>query len=324
MTRTKTMAVAAGLGVLATLTFAGPTSASAAVPRAAAPAAATPCKVSANARTTPRWRQGSDTTRVGAADLAALPQQASPRNRLARAAAAVLPSRVTIPVYVHVIKGTRAGERNPAGPRRVAQMIAMLNSGFSGAQSPLAADTRYRFTLKRISYTRNESWYHASLFGPRDVQMKRRLHRGDAHTLNLYVNGGPKGGEPLLGWSRFPWQYAANPKLDSVTVTTASLPGGKAAGYNLGKTVIHETGHWMGLLHTFQNGCSAPGDEVADTPAEAEPSFYCETTRDTCTSPGLDPVHNFMDYSYDSCMNMFTAGQAARIDAAFVKWRQAG
>ena len=47
----------------------------------------------------------------------------------------------------------------------------------------------------------------------------------------------------------------------------------------------------------------------------------CETTRDTCPAPGLDPVHNFMDYSLDTCMNMFTAGQVARMDVAFAKWR---
>jgi len=89
--------------------------------------------------------------------------------------------------------------------------------------------------------------------------------------------------------------------------------------------VIHETGHWLGLLHTFQNGCEGDGDLVADTPAEAEPSFYCETTRDSCPDdPGTDPVHNFMDYSLDSCMNMFTAGQVRRMDVAWTKWRQNG
>ena len=126
----------------------------------------------------------------------------------------------------------------------------------------------------------------------------------------------------MLGWSRFPWQYAATPKLDGISVNVAGLPGGRATGYNLGDTLVHETGHWLGLLHTFQGGCEGGGDLVSDTPAEAEPSYYCETTRDTCPEdPGLDPVHDFMDYSLDACMNMFTAGQVRRMDAAFEKWR---
>jgi len=86
--------------------------------------------------------------------------------------------------------------------------------------------------------------------------------------------------------------------------------------------VIHEVGHWMGLLHTFQGGCSSSGDLVADTPQEGEPSYECPTTRDTCLAdPGVDPVRNFMDYSYDTCMNMLTLGQTSRMDAAFEKYR---
>jgi hypothetical protein len=86
--------------------------------------------------------------------------------------------------------------------------------------------------------------------------------------------------------------------------------------------VIHETGHWLGLYHTFQGGCGGGGDLVADTQAEAEPSFGCDVSRDTCPAdPGHDPVHNFMDYSLDACMMLFTPGQVQRIDAAFAKWR---
>ena len=67
-----------------------------------------------------------------------------------------------------------------------------------------------------------------------------------------------------------------------------------------------------------------PGGRVIahDTPAEGEPSYYCETGRDTCEEkPGADPVRNFLDYSLDSCMNRFSAGQVRRMDAAYAKWR---
>jgi pregnancy-associated plasma protein-A len=192
----------------------------------------------------------------------------------------------------------------------------------AGGQSQYSTPLRYRFALKKIDYTRNDGWYHAYLFGPRDVKAKRKLHRGGPRTLNLYINGGGPKGTPILGWARFPWQYHVTPKLDSVTVNVAAMRGGSARGYNLGDTVIHETGHWLGLLHTFQGGCGSKGDLVADTQAEGEPSFGCDNSRDTCPDdPGHDPVHNFMDYSLDTCMNKFTAGQVQRIDAAFAKWR---
>jgi len=192
----------------------------------------------------------------------------------------------------------------------------------AGRQSQFAVSLRYRFELKKINYRKNDGWYHAYLFGPRDQKAKRRLHRGGPGALNLFISGGGPKGDPVLGWARFPWQYASSPKLDSVTVNVAAMRGGSAHGYNLGDTVIHETGHWLGLYHTFQGGCSGQGDLIADTPAEAEPSFGCDTTRDTCTTDlGPDPVHNFMDYSLDSCMNRFTDDQAQRIDAAFAKWR---
>ena len=75
------------------------------------------------------------------------------------------------------------------------------------------------------------------------------------------------------------------------------------------------------LDHTFQSGCSASGDGVADTPREAHPQFDCPTNADTCTAPGKDPIHNFMDYTQDSCMDMFTPGQAKRMSDAYIDFR---
>lgn len=290
-----------------------------------ASAAAVPCVIGNAARLLggqpPKWRTHADTSTVTADDLAALPVSQTRRAYVNREVRPALAARVNIPVYVHVIKGKNRAERNPAGVKRVRALVATLNGGMAAGQSQFSTPLRYRFQLKKIDNTKNDGWYHAYLFGKRDKQAKRKLHRGNARTLNLYINGGGPRGTPLLGWSRFPWQYHVAPKLDGVTVNVASMSGGSARGYNQGDTVIHEVGHWLGLFHTFQGGCGGNGDLVADTPAEAQPSFRCPGGRDTCAADGLDPILNFMDYSFDSCMNKFTAGQVQRIDAAFATWR---
>jgi len=96
----------------------------------------------------------------------------------------------------------------------------------------------------------------------------------------------------------------------SPAIRPDTLPGGSSTHYNLGKTLTHEIGHTLRLPHTFANGCAAPGDGFADTNFEASSHFGC-ASRTTCGS--LDPVHNYMDYSYDECMCSFTHEQRAKM-----------
>ena len=123
------------------------------------------------------------------------------------------------------------------------------------------------------------------------------------------------------GVATFPWDYAKNGDIDGIRVHYASLPGGAIANYDRGETATHEVGHWFGLYHTFQGGCTATNDEVADTPAQASPTSGCPEGQDTCPAPGTDPIHNYMDYSYDTCYTEFTLGQSTRAGQMWTAYR---
>ncbi|WP_299447372.1 zinc metalloprotease [uncultured Phycicoccus sp.] len=200
----------------------------------------------------------------------------------------------------------------------IADQVEVLNDSFAGRTSPTAADSPFRFDLVDTTYTVNAAWSTVSP-GKAERDMKKALHTGDATTLNVYVadiGGG------LLGWAYFPKGYnKGRDFIDGVVILDESMPGGTAGKYAEGDTLTHEVGHWMMLEHTFAHGCSAAGDGVADTPKEAHPQFNCPVGADSCAAPGLDPVHNFMDYTQDSCMNEFTPGQVERMNDAWVQFR---
>jgi Pregnancy-associated plasma protein-A len=102
------------------------------------------------------------------------------------------------------------------------------------------------------------------------------------------------------------------------------LAGPFGQQFSLGKTATHETGHWLGLLHTFQGGCNNKGDCVAATPDERFPASGSPEGLDTCPAPGNDPIHNYMDYSDDSCYDQFTQGQAERMHNFYAYFRADG
>lgn len=215
-----------------------------------------------------------------------------------------------IDVYWHVINNGTTLAAGNIPDSQINSQIAVLNNAY--------AAWGWSFRLAATDRTTHAGWYVAEPGTTAERSMKQALRRGGADDLNIYSNNP---GSDLLGWATFPASYASSPSNDGVVLLFSSVPGGSAAPYNLGDTGTHEVGHWMGLYHTFQGGCSKTGDYVADTAPERSAAFGCPTGRDTCNSGGVDPIHNFMDYSDDECMFEFTAGQDARMDAQFSTYR---
>ena len=220
---------------------------------------------------------------------------------------------VTINVYFHVIRSSSGG--GAVTSQQINAQINILNDALAGTAT---------FVLAGTDTTVNDAWFAMEPGTSAERDAKNALRIGSADDLNFY-SANP--GSSLLGWATFPSSYRGNPANDGVVVLFSSLPGGDAEPYNEGDTGTHEVGHWIGLYHTFQGGCGGPkntnkqGDLVADTPSEASPAFGCPASRDSCASPGADPIENFMDYTDDACMFEFTTDQYGRAQAQFAKYR---
>ncbi|KAH8131560.1 hypothetical protein FP744_10001997 [Trichoderma asperellum] len=208
---------------------------------------------------------------------------------------------IQIDVYMHVVAMSEDPKEGNLSDQDVTNQFQVLKTDFE--------PTGIVFNLKSIDRTINNTWAN-------NADLKRMwyyLRNGSYHDLNLWFI-------PTLkeyGYCTIPATGDSLPyamQQDGCTIRSDTVPGGRANKYNLGKTVTHEVGHWLGLLHTFQGGCNGPGDYIDDTPAQASPSMGCPEGRDSCPKqPGLDPIHNYMDYSDDTCYREFTPGQVDRM-----------
>lgn len=268
----------------------------------------------ASSSTIPGLQRAADSRSTRCATKPASPAFIASMDRdLATVSSSRAGGTVSIPVYVHVVTNNGAGNVTNS---QITRQIDVLNRSFDGR----SGGPRTRFTFRHVSTDRvsNPAWHAADLDTPEEREMKTALHRGNAGTLNLYITEGD--GE-TLGFATFPSDYAKDPLMDGVVLKFDTLPGGTNVPYNLGDTAPHEVGHWLGLFHTFENGCTQPGDGVGDTSAEAERGAGCPRGQDTCPSPGADPIENFMDYTADSCMFKFSNGQVSRMSLAWDRYR---
>jgi hypothetical protein len=187
---------------------------------------------------------------------------------------------ISVKVYWHIVALDNTAAGGYLTQAQMDSQLAVLNNAYA----PLGIS----FTTAGTDWTINTKW--ASYKSP--SAMKSSLHKGTYSDLNVYFI--PQ--FQYLGIATFPWENANNIGQDGIICLSSSVPGG-AAPYDLGQTATHEAGHWFGLYHTFQGGCTGEGDYVSDTAAEASAAFGCEVGRDTCTATGLDPITNYMDYS---------------------------
>lgn len=224
---------------------------------------------------------------------------------------------LTIPVVVHVIHRTDGlGYVDEATVRR---QIQVLNEDFGALSGSLGEDgfnTKIQFHLVQVTWTANNNWF----LDMDEYGFKSTLGWDQNHYCNIYVNSA--GG--YLGYSYFP-QEDAGSVYDGLVIYYETF-GGRDEGispYNQGRTTIHEMGHYLGLEHTFQgygaclNGYGV-GDLILDTPAESTDHYGCTQTY-TCGSP--DPIHNYMNYTDDLCMNQFTSEQGNRMVCSLLNYR---
>jgi hypothetical protein len=224
----------------------------------------------------------------------------------------------TLDVYFHVVYTNETMEGGYVADQRIRDQVDVMNRDYNA--------TGLRWNLKGISRIENSDWFHnIAPESAGEVAMKGLYRKGNQTDLNVYTVGfDNEDASGLLGIATFPMDYAGAPQLDGVMLLHSTIPGSKSRKFSLGRTLVHEAGHWAGLYHTFQGGCEDPGDEIDDTPAQATPSKGCPVNRKTCPgSRGMDPVRNFMDYSDDACMDNFTVGQAKRIKDQLVAYRGA-
>jgi hypothetical protein len=224
---------------------------------------------------------------------------------------------VTVPVYFHVVTDGSIGALTMGDIRR---QIDVLNNTFAGGEG--GDNTGFSFTLAGVTRTDNAAWFYANPGGTNEHSMKHALHTGGPGDLNLYSTTAGA----YLGWAYLP-EIVTKPGqayLDGVVIDWESFLGTSttyAGKFDQGETSTHEVGHWLNLEHTFSGGCSPHGDFVDDTPAEKTPTSGCPAGKDTCKAPGLDPIHNYMDYSFDSCYTQFTPGQSQRMADAWLFYR---
>ncbi len=235
-----------------------------------------------------------------------------------------------IPVVVHVVWNTPAQNLSD---QQVQSQIQVLTEDFRRLNADagntlaqfqgVAADAEFEFCLAALDplgnpttgITRTQT--SVTVFSQSNDDVKFNATGGrDAWPRDQYLNLWVCNlGSGLLGYAQFPGGPAAT---DGVVLESTAFgrQGSAVSPFNLGRTCTHEVGHWLNLRHIWGDNQPLCGDDqVADTPPADGPHTGCAITATSCG--GLNMVQNYMDYSDDSCLNLFTFGQKTRMQALF-------
>ena len=243
---------------------------------------------------------------------------------------------INIPVVFHVVYNTSSQNISDA---QINAQIAQLNADFArlnsdAANTPsvfagIAANTNIQFCLAKRDPSGNvtsgivRKQTTVTSFSTNNAVKKSSQGGSDAWPASSYLNiWSCNLGNNLLGYAQFPGGSAAT---DGVVVLFSSVGSlaqpGTAAPYHYGRTATHEVGHWLNLYHIWGddgNQCTG-SDNVNDTPNQADENYGCPgfPTLSCSNGPNGDMYMNYMDYTNDGCMNMFTTGQGTRMNALF-------
>jgi hypothetical protein len=283
---------------------------------------------SVNPTTNAIARRGCASQEVLAAQLAADPTLAVRMSQIeaftqkAMLTGRLVNGKVVIPVVVNVLYRTAAENISDA---QIQSQIDVLNQDFNAANSDftsvpalfsgVATNVGISFVLEGINRkaTTKTSW------GTRDV-MKQTKRGGldptsPSTTLNIWAC---TIGSGILGYAQFPGGSLAT---DGIVIDSNYFGLSSAASYpyNLGRTASHEVGHWMNLRHIWGDA-TCGSDLVSDTPSHNTANYGVPAYPhySTCAGTPVEMTMNYMDYTDDRGMYMFTDGQKARMDAIFV------
>ncbi len=231
---------------------------------------------------------------------------------------------ITIPVVFHVVYRTETENISAA---QIQTQLDVLNEDFRRLNTDAdgtwsqAADTEIEFCLATVDpngnatngITRTSTTVNG--FGTNDAVKFASSGGKDAWPSSDYLNFWVCNiGGGILGYAQFPGGNASTDGVVNGYQYTGTI-GTATAPFDLGRTGTHEVGHWLNLRHIWGDGGCNVDDFVADTPTSDAPNYGCAAGHTSCST--TDMVQNYMDYSDDGCMNLFTSGQKSRMQALF-------